>query len=75
MRMWEILEKHDSYRPDREYGKDHEYGFRGSKMGMRSSDHDYKRMIDDAYECGFEEGFRKAMEEVEHHKFSERRMK
>lgn len=76
MRMWEILEKHGDYKPyghEREH-EEHEYSHRG-RMGRRSSEHDYKRMLTDAYECGFEEGYREAMEEAEHHKFGERRMK
>lgn len=64
--MWEILEKHEDYKPYR----DHEY----SKFGMRSSEHDYKKMLADAYECGFEEGYTKALHETEH-SFGERRMK
>ena len=66
MRMWEILEKHEEMRPRRDYDRDHEYGFRGSKMGMKSLEHDYKKMISDAYDCGFEEGYKRAMEEAEH---------
>ena len=76
MRMWEILEKHEEMRPRRDYDRDHEYGFRGSKMGMKSSEHDYKKMISDAYDCGFEEGYKRAMEEAEHpdSRYGERRM-
>jgi hypothetical protein len=75
MRMWEILEKHEEMRPRKEYDRDHEYGFRGSIMGMKSSEHDYKKMISDAYDCGFEEGYKKAMEEAEHlgFRYDERR--
>lgn len=75
MRMWEILEKHEEMRPRRDYDRDHEYGFRGSRMGMKSSEYDYKKMISDAYDCGFEEGYKKAMEEAEHlgFRYDERR--
>ena len=75
MRMWEILEKHDDMRPRREYDRESEYDFRGSKMGMKSSEHDYKKLLSDAYDCGFEEGYKKAMEEAEHlgFRYDERR--
>lgn len=75
MRMWEILEKHDDMRPRREYDRESEYDFRGSKMGMKLSEHDYKKLLSDAYDCGFEEGYKKAMEEAEHlgFRYDERR--
>lgn len=75
MRMWEILEKHDDMRPRREYDREHEYGFKDSRMGMKSSEHDYKKLLSDAYDCGFEEGYKKAMEETEHlgFRYDERR--
>lgn len=80
MRMWEILEKHDDYRPyrdhEREYDRDYEYSHKG-RMSRKSSEHDYKKMLTDAYDCGFETGYREAMEEAEHHysKLGEKRMK
>lgn len=75
MRMWEILEKHDEYRPKRRYDKDFE-SERESRMGMKSSEHNFKKLLTDAYECGFEEGYAKAMEEAEHpdSRYGERRM-
>jgi hypothetical protein len=81
MRVWEILEKHDEHKPYKEYDREHEYDFRGSRMGRRTSeyehDHEVKKMVKDAYECGFEEGYREAMLEAEKHysRFGERRMK
>lgn len=54
MRMWEIREN-----PDRYY--DERYGYRMSRR-----DKDEK----DAYECGYEDGYRDAMEEK---RFGERR--
>jgi hypothetical protein len=44
-------------------------------MSRKSSEHEYKKMVEDAYECGFKEGYREAMLEAERHTFSERRMK
>lgn len=72
MRIWEIMEKHDVYKPYRsEYERENEYSH---KDGTRSSKHEYKQMLMDAYECGFDEGYTKALEEKEH-LFGERRMK
>jgi hypothetical protein len=65
------MENHDEYKPYRsEYGREHEY----SHKDGRSSKHEYKQMLMDAYECGFDEGYTKALEEKEH-LFGERRMK
>lgn len=74
--MWEILEKHDEYRPKKDYERDYEYSHRGSRMGMKSSEHDFKKLLTEAFDCGFEEGYSKAMEEVEHpdSRYGERRM-
>lgn len=82
MRIWEIMEKHDDYKPYKsEYGKSHEYSYNDdmesssrSTMGMRSSKHEYKQMLMDAYECGFDDGYTKALEEKEH-QFGEKRMR
>jgi hypothetical protein len=77
MRIWEILEKRDEYKPYKEYDREHddyEFSHRG-KMSRKSSEHEYKKMVEDAYECGFKEGYREAMLEAERHTFSERRMK
>lgn len=51
MRMWEIRE-----------GYDKDYGFRRgrSKSGMR-----HEKTVEEAYECGFEDGYEAAMEEME----------
>lgn len=38
----------------------------GRRYGMRSAE-------DKAYECGFEDGYKKAMEEMEHSSYGERR--
>lgn len=72
--MWEILEKHDDYKPRRDHER--EYSFKGN-LGMRSSEHDFKKLLTDAYDCGFEEGYAKAIEEAGHSdfKYGERRMR
>lgn len=60
MRMWEIRENND-YR-DSDY-KHKKYG-RGSKSyGMG---HYGKDEVEEAYECGFEEGYEEAMRELGH---------
>lgn len=56
MRMWEIREKarHDD---------DHYDDYRGRtsyRMGMRD------KSVEEAYECGFEDGYEAAMKEIEH---------
>jgi hypothetical protein len=56
--MWEIRE-----------GYDHEgYGHKGGHKPMH-----YRDEVEEAYECGYEEGYHKAMKEMSH--YSERRMK
>lgn len=50
--MWEIREG---------YNKDDVYGYRsGSRMGMR-----HMKTAEEAYECGYEDGYEAAMEEME----------
>ena len=45
MRIWEIMEKHDAYKPYRsEYERENEYSH---KDGTRSSKHEYKQMLMD----------------------------
>ena len=66
MRMWEIREN-DSYK----------YGRRGSMSGMRDSE---EKAYQEGYECGFEEGYNKAMKEAEYSygergSYGERRMR
>lgn len=83
MRIWEILEKHDEYGPrkgfekgyEKDYDREYDYPHKGSRMGMKSSEHDYKKLLMEVYECGFEEGYGKAMKEAEHlgFKYDERR--
>lgn len=51
MRAWEILEKD---------ARDSRYG---RKMGMRDHSEKMEKLVDEIYECGFEEGYRKAQEE------------
>ena len=56
-RMWEIRE-----------GYDHE-----SSYGRHKSPMHYRDEVHEAYECGYEEGYHKAMKELGH--YSERRMR
>ena len=51
MRMWEIR-----------VGYDKDYGFRKgrNRSGMRQ-----EKTVEEAYECGFEDGYEAAMEEME----------
>jgi hypothetical protein len=54
MRAWEILEKrHDD--EDSRYGK---------RMGMKDHISKLDKMVDEIYECGFEDGYSKAQEEM-----------
>lgn len=53
MRAWEILEKEHESRDSR-YGK---------RMGMREHTEKLEKLIDEIYECAFEEGYEKAQEE------------
>ena len=55
MRAWEILEKENEPRDSR-YGR---------RMGMRDHVDKLEKLVDEIYECGFEEGYRKAQEESE----------
>ena len=65
MRMWEIIEgtrgERDGYKH-----KDHEYYSRGPIMGYSSAhykqydEQEIERMLEDAYECGYEEAMKKA---------------
>ena len=71
--MWEIIEKgrnpRDNYR-DRDYrGMRRDYN-EDYRMGMKHSD--YKEEIEDAYECGFEDGYKKA--KMEFSDYGEKRM-
>lgn len=64
MRMWEIRENHED---------DSRYGRRGSRSeeGYRHSMRSYKEdSLGEAYDCGYEDGYRDAMKES---KYSERR--
>lgn len=55
MRAWEILEKrHDE--DDSRYGR---------KMGMKDHMDKLDKMVDEIYECGFEDGYSKAQEEMD----------
>ena len=54
MRMWEIREG---------YERD-DYGYRRGKSGYRTGMHGEKT-VEEAYECGFEDGYEAAMEEME----------
>lgn len=75
MKMWEFIEKDR----DRDY-RDERYKNRGrdyddyNRMGMKYSDSDFKRIVEDAYECGVKEGYKRAMEEVDYSSYGERRM-
>lgn len=60
MRMWEIRENSDS-----RYGRKDSSGM----SGMRGYKDD---SYDDAYDCGFEDGYNKAMKEMRH-SYGERR--
>lgn len=52
-RIWEIAEKDKDARDSR-YGR---------RMGMRDHFDKMEKLVDEIYECGFEEGYEKAREE------------
>lgn len=58
MRAWEILEK-DKDSMERDY-RDSRYG---KRMSMRDHEDKLEKLVDEIYECGFEDGYRKAHEE------------
>ena len=53
MRAWEIVER-DHEAKDSRYGK---------RVGMRDHVDKMEKLVDEIYECGFEEGYNKAMGE------------
>ena len=53
MRAWEIVEK----------DKEHEDSRYGKRMGMKDHMDKLEMLIDEIYECGFEEGYEKAHKE------------
>lgn len=54
MRAWEILEKdHESM--DSRYGR---------RMGMKDHTDKLDKLVDEIYECGFEDGYEKARMEM-----------
>ena len=74
--MWEIIEKGRTpkdyeYPETRRYKKN--FDKEDDKMGMRYPDYDLEDKLDDAYKCGWKEGYKKAMKEFED-SYNERRM-
>ena len=65
--MWEIRE---GYERDHEYDEKDGYRKGRSKSGMR-----HEKTMEEVYECGFEDGYEAAMEEIEakKHKLGNRR--
>lgn len=61
MRAWEILEKDARDSRDSRYGR---------RMGMRDHTDKLEKLVDEIYECGFEDGYHKAQEESD--SYSER---
>ena len=64
MRMWEIRENHED---ESRYGR---RASRGDESSYRHSMRSYKDPEEEAYDCGYEDGYRDAMKESKH---SERR--
>ena len=56
MRMWEIRENAGRYDDDERYGE--RMGYRGKR----------EKTVKEAYECGYEDGYKAAIEEIEEEK-------
>lgn len=69
-KIWEVVEKEAREGADKK--RDYRYGMRsGMRYGMRDSGSSYRMgMRDDdvqeAYECGFEDGYSEAMKKIFH---------
>ena len=62
MRAWEIIEKSGSYnRRDNMQQNDYRMG---NRSGMKENINKLDMLVDEIYECGFEDGYQKAKEEM-----------